>query len=208
MRISELSRRSGVPVGTVKYYLREGLLPPGEVTSATQSRYGEGHVARLALVRALLDAGGLSVARARHVLTAVDDDATSVHDALGVACGELPHGGHDAPDPAPARAHLARWGWRVEESSPALAQLAAALGALEDAGFPTTDGLLDRYARAAGELAVQDVAEVPTTSRAEAVRFVVVGTLLLEPVLVALRRLAQEDASVTRFGPGGRGTEA
>lgn len=200
MRISELSRRAGVPVGTVKYYLREGLLPPGEATSATQARYGEEHVTRLALVRALLDAGGLSVARARHVLATVDDDAISVHDALGVACGELPQQGADAPDPTTARAHLDRWGWRVHDRSPALAQLASALAALAGAGFNTTDALLDRYARAAGELGVQDVAEVPTTSRAEAVRFAVVGTLLMEPVLIALRRLAQEQASLDRFG--------
>ena len=57
-------------------------------------------------------------------------------------------------------------------------------------------------ARAAGELGEQDVAEVPETSVAEAVRFVVVSTVLLEPVLLALRRLAQEDASGRR-SPGG-----
>ncbi len=28
MRISELSRRSGVSIPTIKYYLRDGLLPP------------------------------------------------------------------------------------------------------------------------------------------------------------------------------------
>lgn len=201
MRISELARRAGVPVATVKYYLREGLLPPGEATSATQARYGEEHVARLALVRALLGPGGLSVARARHVLATVDDDATSVHDALGVACGELPGAEPDRPDTVLAQQLVRHWGWRVQPCSPALRMLAVALAALQDAGFDTTDALLDRYARAAGELGAQDVAEVPTTSRAEAVRFVVVGTLLLEPVLVALRRLAQEDASERRFGP-------
>ena len=37
MRISELARRSGLPVATVKYYLREGLLPAGEPTAATQA---------------------------------------------------------------------------------------------------------------------------------------------------------------------------
>ncbi len=52
MRISELVARSGVPLATVKYYLREGLLMPGETTSATQARYDEQHVRRLALVRA------------------------------------------------------------------------------------------------------------------------------------------------------------
>ena len=55
MRISELSSRSGVPVATIKYYLREGLLPAGERTSATQARYGDAHVERLRLVRALVD---------------------------------------------------------------------------------------------------------------------------------------------------------
>ena len=40
---------------------------------------------------------------------------------------------------------------------------------------------------------------MPTGSVAEAVRFVVVNTVLLEPVLLALRRPAQEDASHRRF---------
>lgn len=74
--------------------------------------------------------------------------------------------------------------------SPGPTQLVAALAAPDDAGFTATDALPDRCARAAGEHGAQDVAEVPTTSRAQAVRFVVAGTLLLEPVLVALRRLA------------------
>ena len=33
MRISELARETAVPVATVKYYLREGLLHDGELTS-------------------------------------------------------------------------------------------------------------------------------------------------------------------------------
>ena len=33
MRIAELSQTTGVPVPTIKYYLREGLLPSGELTS-------------------------------------------------------------------------------------------------------------------------------------------------------------------------------
>jgi DNA-binding transcriptional MerR regulator len=64
MRISELSQASGVPVATIKYYLREGLLHEGQLTSATQAQYDQSHLARLRLVRALLGAGGLSVAAA------------------------------------------------------------------------------------------------------------------------------------------------
>ena len=38
MRISELSRRSSVPVATIKYYLRAGLLHEGRRTAATQAQ--------------------------------------------------------------------------------------------------------------------------------------------------------------------------
>jgi DNA-binding transcriptional MerR regulator len=203
VQISELARRADLPVATVKFYLRERLLPPGELTGATRARYGEDHVERLRLVRALLGPGGLSIATARAVLAAVDAPEASVHVALGAAHRALPRPGTDPlPDASPARRHLERWGWRVAADSPALLTLAGALEALAAAGFPASDDLLDRYARAAGELGGQDVAEVPQTSVAEAVRFVVVGTVLLEPVLLALRRLAQEDASGRRFGDG------
>jgi DNA-binding transcriptional MerR regulator len=203
MRISELARRAGLPVATVKYYLREGLLPAGEPTGATQARYGEDHLARLRLIRALVGPGGLSVARARAVLTAIDSPATSVHEALGAAHQALPGPDEGGPsDTGEALGHLGRWGWRVHAQSPAVRQLAHALEALRAAGFPPSDELLDRYAAAAGQLGTEDVAEVPAEDLVEAVRFVVVNTVLLEPVLLALRRLAQEDASGRRF-PGG-----
>ena len=196
MRISELSRRSGVPIGTVKYYLREGLLPPGEATAATQAQYGEEHVARIALIRALVKTGALSIATTREVLAAVDDPQLSAHDMIGAAHSALPSmGDAERPDLAVARAHLRRWGWQVHEDSPPVAVLAQALEALQAAGFDPPDAMLDRYARAAYEIGEQDVAEVPLDSPTEAVRYVVIGTLLLEPVLLALRRLAQEDVS-------------
>lgn len=199
MRISELAARTGVPVGTVKFYLREGLLPPGEPTSATQAQYGEQHLARLRLIRALLGTGGLSVSTARAVLTAIDNPGSSMHDTIGAAHSALPAvvAGADV-DLDRAAAHLERWGWKVSPRSPALVQLARALDGLEAAGFDAPDRLLDRYARAAGELGEQDVAEAPMDSPTEAVRYAVIGTLLLEPVLLSLRRLAQEDASGRR----------
>ena len=206
MQISELARRSGVPVATIKYYVREGLLPQGELTGATRARYGEDHLERLGLIRALLGPGGLSVATARAVLEAVDTPATSVHQALGVAHRALPGVGPDTPrDLEQARELLRRRGWQVADDSPALCALAGALEALRAAGAAPSEELLDRYADAAGEIGARDVADVPAGSLAETVRFVVVNTVLLEPVLLALRRLAQEDASNRRFGAAGPG---
>jgi DNA-binding transcriptional MerR regulator len=201
MRISELARRSGVPVGTVKHYLREGLLPAGELTSATQAQYGEEHVARIGLIRALLGVGGLSTRAARSVLAAVDDPAMSAHDMIGAASSAIRPIEGKPPDLATAQAHLRRWGWQVHDDSPPVAVLAQALDALEAAGFDTSDELLDRYAHAAHEVGEGDVDMVPMGSPAEAVRFAVIGTLLLEPVLLSLRRLAQEDVSARRVSP-------
>lgn len=39
MRISELSDVTGVSVATIKYYLREELVPPGERTAPNQADY-------------------------------------------------------------------------------------------------------------------------------------------------------------------------
>ncbi|HJQ89418.1 MAG TPA: MerR family transcriptional regulator, partial [Propionibacteriaceae bacterium] len=68
MRISELSSQTGVPVATIKFYLREKLLQEGIRTSATQAQYNESHVARLRLIRALLGPAGLSVTAAQRVI--------------------------------------------------------------------------------------------------------------------------------------------
>lgn len=83
-----LSAESGVPVGTIKFYLREQLLPPGERTSPNQARYTEAHVRRLKLVRALIETGGCSVAEVRRVVeTAVV--GTVLGDALFAALRRL-----------------------------------------------------------------------------------------------------------------------
>ena len=41
MRIAELSQKTGVPVPTIKYYLREGLLPEPVKTSRNMAYYPE-----------------------------------------------------------------------------------------------------------------------------------------------------------------------
>src|SRR5215469_5344529 len=83
MRIAELSCDSGVPMPTIKYYLRDGLLPPGELTSRNQAQYDERHVRRLKLIRALLDVAGLSIAGVRDALAAIDSHPDSRHNLLG-----------------------------------------------------------------------------------------------------------------------------
>src|SRR5687768_10077798 len=85
MRIAELSRQSGVPVPTIKYYLREALLPPGELTSPNQASYGEAHLRRLRLIRALVDLGQVPIARVKEILEGLDSDSMTLHEQIGRA---------------------------------------------------------------------------------------------------------------------------
>lgn len=197
MRISQLSAESGVPLPTVKFYLRTGLLPPGRRTSATQAVYDDTHVGRLRLVRALVEVGGLSLAAVQRIVAALD--GVGLHDALGVATSALPPKVGDDVDVTAARALLDRLGWRVGEDSVPLRQLAVAVRAAHEAGLPLTDERLRVYGGAAAAVAATDIAGVPTTGVEDAVVYSVIGTVLYEPILLALRRLAHEDASGRRF---------
>lgn len=55
--IGELSRRTGVPVKTLRFWSDEGLLPPATRSESGYRLYAEGATLRLELVRTLRDAG-------------------------------------------------------------------------------------------------------------------------------------------------------
>ena len=138
MLMAELSRSSGVPIATIKYYLREGLLPPGAATSATRAEYGEAHLRRLRLIRALLEIGEVPVAAIGKILAVVDDESASLHVMLGAVQYELgPHPGLPAEADqdwqaacGEADALIADLGWVVAPGAPARTLLVAALAAL------------------------------------------------------------------------------
>jgi len=51
MKISELSRSSGVPVSTIRHYVREGILPPPLKTGKTRAYYSDLHRTGLMRIR-------------------------------------------------------------------------------------------------------------------------------------------------------------
>lgn len=244
--MSELSRRSGVPIPTIKYYLREGLMLPGTATAATRAEYGEPHLRRLRLIRALLEVGGLPVASIRRIIAALDDETVSLHVLFGTVQYALPP--RVSPRPGDAdwqaaesevNALITELGWQVEPDSPARGLLAGALVALGRLDQAPAGLSLRVYAEAVRRLAGLEIdsvrlpaepvgvarpagaaktaeagepagAETPETEparlalaeRTDALESVVAGMVLYERVIIALRRLAQEDASARRFRPG------
>jgi DNA-binding transcriptional MerR regulator len=207
MRIGELSRRSGVAVPTIKYYLREGLLEPGEIRAANQADYGDAHLQRLRLILALLDVGGVSISAARDVIAALGRTDLQPHDLLGVAHHAVSPTRHPDRDTdawrdarAAADRFVAERRWFVEPKAPARDQLADVIAALRTVNAPEVLDNLDAYATSALSLAEVEVDNV--IARGEAVRMlelVVLGTVLGEALFAALRLLAHEHASMVRL---------
>jgi DNA-binding transcriptional MerR regulator len=200
MRISELSSATNVPVATIKYYLREKLLPEGQRTSATQASYTDAHIERLRVIRALVDSG-VGIAGVRRVVAALDAPPDSAYDLLGEAHAAVtPLPSVDA-DPAEAERLVARIGWYPGACTPEqLAAVARALDTLAAAGFEIPAETMDVYLDSVRAIAEVEIAHVPTESPADAVRYVVLGTALVEPLLLALRRVAEQVVAAERFG--------
>lgn len=210
MRISELSEQTAVPVATIKYYLREGVLQPGEARSVTKAEYGAAHVDRVRLIRAMVETAGLSIAAVRQVTTALDEPPGTRGELLGIAARALPtpHSGH--PVSQTVRELVATLGWDVPAEHGALSSLSAAIEAARSAGVPFPLEMLLGYAGGALEVARLDVGAVRDVDPAEALRLVVTGTVLGEPVLAALRRIAQAHVarSLSVTGDPGRTGDA
>lgn len=200
MWMAELASRSGLSVPTIKYYLREGLLHPGETVGATRAQYDETHLRRLRLIRALTDVAGLRLEVVGEVLEGVEH-AESWHEAVGSAHTRLPFPGtRPAGEASRARveAMLDRAGWSLSPGSPHAEALGRALDALDDIRHPISDTMLDAYAAAWAPVAALEVAGADSGDVESSAEAAVVGTLLQEPVVLAVRRIAQENASRER----------
>ena len=72
MRMRELERLTGVGRETIRFYIREGLLPEPERASANSASYREEHVSRLRAIKRLQEERFLPLAIIRSLLDAED----------------------------------------------------------------------------------------------------------------------------------------
>ncbi|MFX4294318.1 MerR family transcriptional regulator [Streptomyces bohaiensis] len=212
MRISELSRRSGVPIATIKYYIREKLLPAGNPTAHNQADYDERHLRRLRLIRALVSVRGLSVSAASDILAALSENEENTHLALGLVLGAMqaeerkkpPQEGEEvaAGPMAEAERLIDATGWQLHPLSTGRTQLARSLQSMAQVGLHLDWQTLLPYARLAEQTAVLDLDQLSAggDDRLSLAERAVQVTVLLEPVLMILRRMAQESESFSRYG--------
>ena len=199
VRVGELSKRSGVPLPTIKYYLREGLLRAGEPVCRNQARYGESHLERLRLVRALLDVGGLSIAAVKNVLGVLGNGTReSAGDRLEATWAAINPEPDVRADPVArrqaeefvARHHAGGDGQVVAEVTTALA---AALSAARLLGHDRFHELLDDYLAGLRVIACADLDYAEDASSEDAVVGLVIGNALL----TTMRRLAHAQVSAS-----------
>ncbi|PFG15575.1 MerR-like DNA binding protein [Propionicimonas paludicola] len=196
MKISELSDRSGVPIATIKFYLREGLLAPGAALNARESAYDETHLRRLRVIRGLVQVTGASIEQVRQLMAIIEMPGQSAIEVVGRASTALSArqaAASGTPDTQEAEGLLTRLGVSFAAESENLRLLASALELAGQVGLSPSDDQLAVYVQAAREVARADFARVPWDDPQQAAEWAVLGTALYEPISSALRRLAHSE---------------
>jgi DNA-binding transcriptional MerR regulator len=88
MKLSALAEASGVSTASIKYYIHEGLLPPGQKKNATTAVYDDSHLHRLELIRWLRDELSTPITGIAELTQAIDDEELPTIELMGI-CQEL-----------------------------------------------------------------------------------------------------------------------
>jgi DNA-binding transcriptional MerR regulator len=96
LKIGEISKKSGVPVSTIRYYVKEGLLPAPEKVNKKMAYYDEICIMKLNAIQHLQEKKYYPLAMIKNILRRMDDGftfekASAVEDAVfdPMATGEI-----------------------------------------------------------------------------------------------------------------------
>jgi AcrR family transcriptional regulator len=73
MTVSELASLSAIPLSTIKFYIRENLIPRPKKTRGTRAYYDSRHLSRLKLIKKIQAEGNVPLARIREIVGLIDD---------------------------------------------------------------------------------------------------------------------------------------
>jgi len=193
--LSALSQRSGVPVATIKYYIREELIQPAQDLSPEATDTLE----QLRLIRGLVHIVGLSIRQVRQILGLIHSRELNLADMMTNATRVVPLAGtrpgreQHTTNLDPARAALADAGFDDLPDAPYVNQLLEAMALADECNIGIDAEHLAAYARAARECANADFRNLPLETPSQAAQAAVLGTAIYEPILTCLRRLAHHE---------------
>src|SRR5699024_1526690 len=202
MRMAELARHSGVSEPTIKYYMRQGLLQPGHRTGVNQAEYGDRHLDRLRLIRALTSVAGLPLSEVKEVVDAVDGESTVI-DAMAVTQAALigTSVGEDAGACELLDRVIDRRGWLCARSSPAYRAAARAVVQLRAEELSAVLDHLDDYAEAAEKVGRADLEAIEgVEGKEQRVRGLDMDRSVRRPFLEVLVVVVQPDCDQALIG--------
>jgi DNA-binding transcriptional MerR regulator len=201
MRLQELSDVTGMPIASIKYYVREGIIPAGRLVTATRADYDDGHARRIRTIQTLRSVNGFSVEQIRAIVQLIDGNASRV-EIMKALQREVQGLG----DPVPGRteegdAVVRLRGWPDVPT--------AARGALDDhleemarLGVPLPDEALEVYARAVDLIAHVDVGDAASAPDLDTlVTKAAAGMHMHSQLVLRLLALAQASRSIALYGP-------
>lgn len=200
MKLGELARETGASTASIKYWIREGILPPGRLRNQTTAVYDQHHVERIALIQVLRTEFDASLDRIRVLTALIDDPEASLLDVME-ACQVLAAGMAVARERDETQAALIaelheRMGW-LRFDSVASSALARALADSARVGYPYDIDDLLHYAAALEPIATADIGSIQPEGTPDAVaRNVLVASAAQHRVLVAMNQLAHTAAAI------------
>ncbi|MCA4132457.1 MerR family transcriptional regulator [Arthrobacter sp. M4] len=201
MQLKELSERTGITPASIKYYLREGLLPPGEAVHATRASYTERHIKRLQIIQALRHIVHLNIEQIRGILAMADDGAPRLAVLAQVQRVVLDLAVDDG-DVTRTRAgdavvRLRNW---PDADSDARDALNRHIAVMESLGITLPMDLLDAYSRAVDGVAGFDLdLTAASTSTDDAILTAAVGMHMHSQLMLKMLALAQASHAIRRF---------
>ncbi|MGQ5260851.1 MerR family transcriptional regulator [Micromonospora sp. ZYX-F-536] len=211
MRISDLSRQTGVPVATIKFYLREGLLPPGRPTARNQAQYDEVHRRRLSMIRTLTSLGQLELSAVRELLRALEDEGRCLPELFAMVSRALPpvdtakDQAETSTEQARVTAFIDSLGWKVEPDASARAILSQVLAAMDRLNCGQGVEFFEPYAKAAEQHASRELDLLGKRDEGCDRASAIVRAILVDVANTALRRMAYEHLVKQRFAGGPSG---
>ncbi|WLQ06836.1 MerR family transcriptional regulator [Arthrobacter oryzae] len=206
MQLKELSGHTGVSAASIKYYLREGLLPAGETVHATRAQYSARHVERLGLIQALRRIVGLNIEQIRGILKMADDGAPRLDLLAAVQRVVLNLDSHAQAGvdigtrAADAVVRLRNW---PDYPSDARNALNAHLELMESLNIPVTGEVLDTYSKAMDDVARVDIAATTAPDSVDQlILTAAVGMHMHSQLLLKLLALAQASHAIRRYEQG------
>lgn len=212
MKLNQLAATTGASTATIKYWIREQIVPPGALRNQTTAVYDTAHVHRIRLIRTLRERFDQPIADIRRLTGMLDDDTVPIVAIMDV-CQHIAAGLGAVDSDAPPRHDIVNellrlTGW-PDVSSTARTALAATLRELEEDGVDYSAERLATFATALSGIAEEDIAYTRDGAsdephRDEIARRVLIGTRAQTRILLAMNNLAHASAAI-RGGTAIRG---